>query len=179
MPGHTPGHVVFFRESDRIAIVGDVLVNIHFVTGGPGFGTPVFSADADENRSIRKLAELRPSTICFGHGPLREAFPCWSNSLSYAPIRPASAPVRLRPVAGTLRHPVNSTRLAASLRRVLTGGSGCMQIIVYSFFIFRMPHLDSTNSSIFSHSLNLSRHFETDLLREHGAQLVAVTHMFK
>lgn len=71
-PGHTDGHVIFFRESDRLAIVGDVLVNMNFITGKPGLREPprIFSVDLAENRrSILKLFELRPATICFGHGP--------------------------------------------------------------------------------------------------------------
>jgi glyoxylase-like metal-dependent hydrolase (beta-lactamase superfamily II) len=71
-PGHTPGHVVYFRESDRVAVAGDVLANIHFITWKPGLRQPPrpFSADAALNRqSIRKLAALRPSVTCFGHGP--------------------------------------------------------------------------------------------------------------
>ncbi len=71
-PGHTPGHVIFFRESDRVAIAGDVLVNMSFLTLKPGLREPppFFSHDAAENRaSIRKLAALAPSLVCFGHGP--------------------------------------------------------------------------------------------------------------
>jgi glyoxylase-like metal-dependent hydrolase (beta-lactamase superfamily II) len=71
-PGHTPGHVVFFRDSDRLAIIGDVLMNVHLLTGRPGLHEPptFFSADPVENRrSIRRLAELRLNVVCFGHGP--------------------------------------------------------------------------------------------------------------
>jgi glyoxylase-like metal-dependent hydrolase (beta-lactamase superfamily II) len=71
-PGHTPGHVIYFRESDRVAIAGDVLANIHFITGREGLREPpaAFSADAELNRqSIRKLVSLRPAVVCFGHGP--------------------------------------------------------------------------------------------------------------
>jgi hydroxyacylglutathione hydrolase len=71
-PGHTPGHVIYFRESDRVAIAGDVLANIHFLTLQPGLREPpdVFSADAAQNRrSARLLCELKPSLVCFGHGP--------------------------------------------------------------------------------------------------------------
>ena len=75
-PGHTPGHVIFFRESDRVAIAGDVLANIHFLTGRPGLREPphFFSVAPEENRrSARLLASLRPSLVCFGHGrPLRD-----------------------------------------------------------------------------------------------------------
>lgn len=71
-PGHTPGHVVYFRERDRVAIAGDILANQNFVTGQIRLGEPppVFSADRDQNRrSIGLLASLRPSLVCFGHGP--------------------------------------------------------------------------------------------------------------
>lgn len=71
-PGHTPGHVIYFRESDRVAIAGDLLANIHFLTRRPGLREPpfFFSHDRLENRrSVRTLVELRPSVICFGHGP--------------------------------------------------------------------------------------------------------------
>jgi glyoxylase-like metal-dependent hydrolase (beta-lactamase superfamily II) len=71
-PGHTPGHVIYFREPDRLALAGDVLANINFVTRRPGLREPptAFTVDVAENRrSIRKLLELRPSVVCFGHGP--------------------------------------------------------------------------------------------------------------
>jgi glyoxylase-like metal-dependent hydrolase (beta-lactamase superfamily II) len=71
-PGHTPGEVIYFRESDRVAIAGDVLANIHFLTGRPGLRQPppFFCDDFEENgRSIRLLASLRPTLVCFGHGP--------------------------------------------------------------------------------------------------------------
>jgi glyoxylase-like metal-dependent hydrolase (beta-lactamase superfamily II) len=75
-PGHTAGHVMFFRERDRLAIAGDVLANIHFLTLRPGLREPpdFFSVDRRLNRqSIRMLAALKPATVCFGHGPpLRE-----------------------------------------------------------------------------------------------------------
>ena len=71
-PGHTPGHVIFFRESDRVVIAGDLLANINFLTRKPGLREPppFFSVDPVENRrSIQKLIELQPSVVCFGHGP--------------------------------------------------------------------------------------------------------------
>lgn len=69
-PGHTPGHVSYFRARDRAVIVGDV-VRSSFVLAGKLIEPPrLFSADPELNRqSIRKLLELRPSFLCFGHGP--------------------------------------------------------------------------------------------------------------
>jgi glyoxylase-like metal-dependent hydrolase (beta-lactamase superfamily II) len=71
-PGHTPGHITFFRESDRVAVAGDVLANMNFLTGKPGLREPppFFSDNAAQNsESVRKLVALRPSVVCFGHGP--------------------------------------------------------------------------------------------------------------
>jgi hydroxyacylglutathione hydrolase len=71
-PGHTPGHVIYFRDSDRVAIAGDVLANMNFITFKPGLRPPppFFCSDPAENRrSIELLANLRPSLVCFGHGP--------------------------------------------------------------------------------------------------------------
>jgi hydroxyacylglutathione hydrolase len=71
-PGHTPGHVVLFRDRDRVALAGDLLANIAVLTGTPGLREPptFFSVDAALNRhSVRGLAELAPSLACFGHGP--------------------------------------------------------------------------------------------------------------
>jgi hydroxyacylglutathione hydrolase len=71
-PGHARGEVIFFRESDRVAICGDVIRNMSYATTLPGIREPpgIFTYDPAENRrSIRKLAGLRPSLILPGHGP--------------------------------------------------------------------------------------------------------------
>jgi glyoxylase-like metal-dependent hydrolase (beta-lactamase superfamily II) len=70
-PGHTPGHVSFFRERDGVAVVGDVVRNASLRHGlGRISETPhVFSVDPLLNRrSMRKLVELKPRLVCFGHG---------------------------------------------------------------------------------------------------------------
>jgi hydroxyacylglutathione hydrolase len=71
-PGHARGEVIFFRDSDRVAICGDVIRNMSYATGLPGIKQPppIFTYDMAENRrSIRKLADLNPSLILAGHGP--------------------------------------------------------------------------------------------------------------
>jgi glyoxylase-like metal-dependent hydrolase (beta-lactamase superfamily II) len=80
-PGHSPGHVSFFRESDRTLIVGDAFVTtkqesaIAVLTqrlemhGPPMYFTADWSAS---RRSVERLAALAPELAATGHGiPLR------------------------------------------------------------------------------------------------------------
>jgi hydroxyacylglutathione hydrolase len=75
-PGHSKGHVVFWRESDGVLILGDVLNNMDILTGIPGLRLPkgFVTPEPDMNRrSAKKLAELEPKLVLFGHGaPLRD-----------------------------------------------------------------------------------------------------------
>lgn len=71
-PGHSSGHVSFFREKDGVLIVGDTLVNMNLLTTSVGLHEPpgLFTLNKQENiRSIFKLAALKPAILCFGHGP--------------------------------------------------------------------------------------------------------------
>jgi len=71
-PGHSRGHVAYWRESDRVLILCDVLNNINVATGIRGLHEPprVFTPDPARNRdSARRLAALEPELVCFGHGP--------------------------------------------------------------------------------------------------------------
>ncbi len=71
-PGHTAGHISFWREQDRVLVMGDVLANMPIWTGLPKLREPqrIFSLDPALNRqSARRLAELQPRLTCFGHGP--------------------------------------------------------------------------------------------------------------
>jgi hydroxyacylglutathione hydrolase len=76
VPGHARGHLAYWRESDRVLILGDVLNNVNVIPGIPGLREPpaVLTPDPARNRaSARRLAALRPRLACFGHGaPLRD-----------------------------------------------------------------------------------------------------------
>ncbi|WP_096154239.1 MULTISPECIES: MBL fold metallo-hydrolase [Bacillus] len=76
-PGHTPGHVSFFRESDGLLIAGDafvtvrqeslwkVLVQKQEISGPPKY----FTFDwVHAKSSIEKLAALNPQVAVTGHG---------------------------------------------------------------------------------------------------------------
>jgi hydroxyacylglutathione hydrolase len=71
LPGHAPGLIGLFRESDRLALVSDLVYTFDIQTGrkgGPRIPHPAFDADTEQARaSIRKLAELGPSVVWAGH----------------------------------------------------------------------------------------------------------------
>jgi glyoxylase-like metal-dependent hydrolase (beta-lactamase superfamily II) len=72
VPGHSQGHLAFWRESDRTLIAGDVYFNLNPLTGIPGLREPpaALTDDPERNReSMRRLAELEPALVLFGHGP--------------------------------------------------------------------------------------------------------------
>ena len=72
VPGHSAGHVAFWRESDGVLVLGDVLNSMNIYTAIPGLHTPkdYLTPDPAENRrSARKLGLLEPKLVLFGHGP--------------------------------------------------------------------------------------------------------------
>lgn len=75
-PGHSPGHVSYWRESDRVLVCGDVMwgYNPFIMAGGIRAPYDITCPDAALNRdSARRLAALEPALVCFGHGkPLRD-----------------------------------------------------------------------------------------------------------
>jgi hydroxyacylglutathione hydrolase len=75
-PGHSPGHVSYWRESDRVLVCGDVMwgYNPFLMAGNIMEPWPFINPDTALNRaSARRLAALEPALVCFGHGkPLRD-----------------------------------------------------------------------------------------------------------
>lgn len=72
VPGHSPGHLAYWREGDGVLIVGDVFVNMNMLTMRPGLQPPprVLTVDPRRNEaSMRRLAALHPRIALFGHGP--------------------------------------------------------------------------------------------------------------
>jgi glyoxylase-like metal-dependent hydrolase (beta-lactamase superfamily II) len=76
-PGHSPGHVSFFRETDRTLIAGDaivtrkpesalaILTDEPEVCGPPTYFTPDWPA---AKRSVELIANLNPNVVATGHG---------------------------------------------------------------------------------------------------------------
>jgi hydroxyacylglutathione hydrolase len=65
-PGHSPGHLAFWRERDRLLLLGDVLFNL------PRLRLPLTMLTEDPATNLasaRRLAALEPEVVCFGHGP--------------------------------------------------------------------------------------------------------------
>jgi len=76
-PGHSPGHVSFFREADRCLIAGDAVITtnvdklVDFLTKRQELGRPPAPVTCDwpaARRSLMRLADLRPYTLACGHG---------------------------------------------------------------------------------------------------------------
>ncbi|HEX5331201.1 MAG TPA: MBL fold metallo-hydrolase [Cellulomonas sp.] len=82
-PGHTPGHVSYFRPRDRVLISGDALMTlkVNTVQGlllqQPGLSGPPWYTTWSQRaarESIRTLAGLEPTVLAGGHGtPMTDA----------------------------------------------------------------------------------------------------------
>src|SRR4051794_33035901 len=67
-PGHSPGHVSFWRESARVLICADVFLNMPLLTPARGLRHPpgLFRVAPPMNRrSERRVAELEPAVAAF------------------------------------------------------------------------------------------------------------------
>jgi glyoxylase-like metal-dependent hydrolase (beta-lactamase superfamily II) len=77
-PGHTPGHVSFFRQSDKTLLVGDAFCTTkpesffeaNFIQHPELHGPPsYFTSDWSAAKvSVRKLSGLAPAVVAPGHG---------------------------------------------------------------------------------------------------------------
>jgi glyoxylase-like metal-dependent hydrolase (beta-lactamase superfamily II) len=76
-PGHTPGHISFFRRTDRVLLAGDAVTTMNLdsfldtFTRRKQVCRPPVPATSDWERarkSVELLARLRPSVIAAGHG---------------------------------------------------------------------------------------------------------------
>lgn len=73
-PGHSPGHVAFFRRSDRVLIVGDALLTVRMAglpsrrhRISPPLRLPSWDWQAAKG-SAAILAALEPAVLASGHG---------------------------------------------------------------------------------------------------------------
>ncbi len=76
-PGHAPGHVALFRDSDRVLITGDAITTVKgesayrtftqtpALHGPPAYFTPDWDAARE---SVGRLASLEPAIVASGHG---------------------------------------------------------------------------------------------------------------
>ena len=66
-PGHTPGHTAFYHPEFEALIAGDALGSVR--NKQMRLPKRIYAEDwAAALRSVRKLADLAPDVICFGHG---------------------------------------------------------------------------------------------------------------
>jgi glyoxylase-like metal-dependent hydrolase (beta-lactamase superfamily II)/predicted ester cyclase len=71
LPGHAPGQIGLWRESDRLALVSDCFYTLDINSGRKGpprLPASAFNQDTEQARaSIRKLAALEPAAAWPGH----------------------------------------------------------------------------------------------------------------
>jgi hydroxyacylglutathione hydrolase len=70
LPGHAPGLIGLWRESDRLALVSDCFYTLDMWGRGcdPHIPEPLYNYDTDQARaSLRKLAALEPAAAWPGH----------------------------------------------------------------------------------------------------------------
>ena len=70
LPGHAPGLIGLWRESDRLALVSDLVYTLDMWgrSCAPKLPETMFNYDSEQARaSIRKLAELEPAAAWAGH----------------------------------------------------------------------------------------------------------------
>ena len=76
-PGHTPGHVAFFRRQDRVLVTGDALLTLgldsiwSLVVKKPRLSGPPWYVTWNRpmaKKAVAKLAELKPLVVAGGHG---------------------------------------------------------------------------------------------------------------
>jgi steroid delta-isomerase-like uncharacterized protein len=71
LPGHAPGLIALFRDSDRLALVSDTIYTLDPQSGRhepAHVPHPAFNQDTEQARAaIRKLAALDPVTVWAGH----------------------------------------------------------------------------------------------------------------
>lgn len=63
-PGHTPGHLVFYWESERVLFAGDAVQG----QGSRPGGFPYYFDAVAYRRSLATIAELGVDTLCMSHG---------------------------------------------------------------------------------------------------------------
>jgi glyoxylase-like metal-dependent hydrolase (beta-lactamase superfamily II) len=92
-PGHSPGHVSLFRESDRVLLAGDAFASmdmeswIGLISANRTLaraGAPFNSDWAATRTSVQKLADLRPDVVGCGHGKPYESGPIASRLARFA-----------------------------------------------------------------------------------------------
>lgn len=118
-PGHSPGHVSFFRSSDGVLLAGDAFATMNMdswlglMTAKKDLsraGSP-FNMDWDATRhSVEKLAALRPNVVGCGHG---------------IPISNAELPDRLARFARRFRPPRHGRYVAAPVE---VNGNGIVSL---------------------------------------------------
>jgi glyoxylase-like metal-dependent hydrolase (beta-lactamase superfamily II) len=119
-PGHSPGHVAFFRERDQVLLAGDALLTVDWrslwglLPSRPRLAlAPSFSnwSGPRTRESVATLARLEPGVVASGHGTpmMGDSVACDLHAFAARVAGPAALPEPMR---------------GAAARRALAGTKG-------------------------------------------------------
>jgi len=149
-PGHTPGHVSFFRPKDAVLLAGDAVTTMNLdsffatICKRKQVCRPPVPATSDWLRareSVRLLARLRPNVIAAGHGEpihgaadglhrLADAFqiPVLHRQSAAGSVHhaagPSWMPLRIAESGHTARPPERAKRVSSLLQSPILSASG-------------------------------------------------------
>ncbi|WP_373514410.1 MBL fold metallo-hydrolase [Persicitalea sp.] len=150
-PGHAPGHISLWREDDRTLIAGDALATVKMESAiatitqqrelhGPPM--PVTYDWGAAEKSVRKLADLKPKVIAAGHGQpmrgkaMRQELEQLANNF-YRLALPAQGRYRNRPAlvnaSGVVFLPPAVDKKDSTLSLVLAGVAG---VVAFGVVVF-------------------------------------------
>lgn len=118
-PGHSPGHISLFRESDRVLLAGDAFTTVNMdswsglITARQRLSRPPtpYTCDWETARSsVKQLANLRPNTVGCSHG---------------IPISDSDLPERIQAFAEKFRPPKHGRYVC---RPALTDENGIVDL---------------------------------------------------
>lgn len=110
-PGHTPGHVAYFRTSDRVLITGDAILTLNLnsardlLTGRNRISGPPYISTWNwptAKASVTVLADLQPVVLACGHGRVKSGPEIAGELVSFCrQFAPRPTPVRSAGLAAT------------------------------------------------------------------------------
>lgn len=129
-PGHTGDHVAFLLQEERSVFTGDCVL---------GAGTAVFQNLGDYMQSLAKLAQVKPSRVYPGHGPVVEDGN--ARVLEYIEHRRAREAQVLEVLSGAGRDASSATMSAQDIAKSMYSAEGVPEHLLLAAAGVTLLHL--------------------------------------